>query len=381
MQLARRWLLAHEYATRLPLHFDYMGMQPHAGGVWEGRPAAQRDHASALQSRSKVPRLQHCAVVIKPFQHNAFTQSRINFVRYVQVPNVKDVQTRSVAGVAAELARLQAAAAAGRIRPEDLAGGTLTVSNIGAIGGTYASPLVNPPEVAIVALGRWVSACLPLPAGCPLAVGCVKSGSFSATLFALIRPHQAGLSMQAPCAWCLCISSATGMLPVTRGACSVMTGALVQAACGVQGAAGSAAGAGRRVRSGGRAGGKLGRGPPRGRRRHARALQQFLEGVPGGAAPPAAAPALTRASGPTGCPPARAACAASPRACIAADVLHCTHRLFMESGLNCACLQVPELSSVPRLVLALPSAAYASLAGRKASPPCVQQQAFLQKQR
>ncbi|KAK9827299.1 hypothetical protein WJX81_002270 [Elliptochloris bilobata] len=81
------------------------------------------------------------------------------------VPNVKAVQGRSVAGVAAELARLQAAAAAGRLGPEDLAGGTLTVSNIGAIGGTYASPLVNPPEVAIVALGRVREVVRPAPGG------------------------------------------------------------------------------------------------------------------------------------------------------------------------------------------------------------------------
>ena len=33
-------------------------------------------------------------------------------------------------------------------------GGTFTVSNIGSIGGTYANPLVNVPEVAILALGR-----------------------------------------------------------------------------------------------------------------------------------------------------------------------------------------------------------------------------------
>jgi hypothetical protein len=71
-----------------------------------------------------------------------------------QVPNVKRAQERSLAGIAAELGRLQAAAAAGRLAGDDLAGGTLTVSNIGAIGGLHAAPLVNPPEVAIVALGR-----------------------------------------------------------------------------------------------------------------------------------------------------------------------------------------------------------------------------------
>lgn len=39
------------------------------------------------------------------------------------------------------------------------AGGTMTVSNIGSIGGTYASPLVNVPEAAILALGRCALCC------------------------------------------------------------------------------------------------------------------------------------------------------------------------------------------------------------------------------
>jgi 2-oxoisovalerate dehydrogenase E2 component (dihydrolipoyl transacylase) len=77
--------------------------------------------------------------------------------RRAQVPNIKAVQERSIVGIARELARLQAAAAAGRLGQADLAGGTLTVSNIGAIGGTYATPLVNVPEAAIVALGRRAS--------------------------------------------------------------------------------------------------------------------------------------------------------------------------------------------------------------------------------
>ncbi|EIE27558.1 hypothetical protein COCSUDRAFT_55557 [Coccomyxa subellipsoidea C-169] len=70
------------------------------------------------------------------------------------VPNIKGVESRSIVGIAQELARLQGLAQAGRLGQEDLSGGTLTVSNIGAIGGTYATPLVNVPEVAIVALGK-----------------------------------------------------------------------------------------------------------------------------------------------------------------------------------------------------------------------------------
>ena len=46
------------------------------------------------------------------------------------------------------------AARSGGINPSDLKGGTVTISNIGAIGGISASPIINKPEVAIVALGK-----------------------------------------------------------------------------------------------------------------------------------------------------------------------------------------------------------------------------------
>ncbi|XP_068175101.1 lipoamide acyltransferase component of branched-chain alpha-keto acid dehydrogenase complex, mitochondrial [Antennarius striatus] len=70
------------------------------------------------------------------------------------VPNVKNVQLLSVLEVARELNRLQALGAAGQLGTADLTGGTFTLSNIGSIGGTYAKPVILPPEVAIGALGK-----------------------------------------------------------------------------------------------------------------------------------------------------------------------------------------------------------------------------------
>lgn len=70
------------------------------------------------------------------------------------VPNVKGVERLSLLGIAGEVARLTEAARAGRVSQEDLKGGTISVSNIGALGGTYAAPIINAPEVAIVAIGK-----------------------------------------------------------------------------------------------------------------------------------------------------------------------------------------------------------------------------------
>lgn len=70
------------------------------------------------------------------------------------VPVIKAVQRLSVLDVARELTRLGEAARANRLAQTDLAGGTITLSNIGTIGGTTASPVIVAPQVCIVALGR-----------------------------------------------------------------------------------------------------------------------------------------------------------------------------------------------------------------------------------
>lgn len=70
------------------------------------------------------------------------------------VPNVKGCQAKSIVDIARELGRLTDSAREGRVSPADLKAGTITISNIGAIGGTVATPIINKPEVAIVALGK-----------------------------------------------------------------------------------------------------------------------------------------------------------------------------------------------------------------------------------
>lgn len=70
------------------------------------------------------------------------------------VPNIKQVQNKSLLEVAQEVSRLTEAAREGKVAQADMKGGTITISNIGVIGGTVATPIINKPEAAIVALGK-----------------------------------------------------------------------------------------------------------------------------------------------------------------------------------------------------------------------------------
>lgn len=72
----------------------------------------------------------------------------------LMVPVIKNVAALNVLSIASELMRLQTLALAGKLSPQDMSGGTITVSNIGNIGGTYLSPVIVEREVAILGIGR-----------------------------------------------------------------------------------------------------------------------------------------------------------------------------------------------------------------------------------
>lgn len=70
------------------------------------------------------------------------------------VPVVKNVGSLNILTIATELMRLQSLAMAGKLSAADMSGGTITVSNIGNIGGTYLSPVIVDKEVSILGIGR-----------------------------------------------------------------------------------------------------------------------------------------------------------------------------------------------------------------------------------
>lgn len=74
--------------------------------------------------------------------------------RGLLVPVLRDVDKKNIVELAAELTQLSKKARDKKLAPADMEGGTFTITNLGGIGGTGFSPIVNYPEVAILGLSR-----------------------------------------------------------------------------------------------------------------------------------------------------------------------------------------------------------------------------------
>jgi pyruvate dehydrogenase E2 component (dihydrolipoamide acetyltransferase) len=69
------------------------------------------------------------------------------------VPTIADADTRAVGAIAREARRLAATVRDGSVTPRDLAGATFTISNLGMYGMTAITPVINPPQAAILGVG------------------------------------------------------------------------------------------------------------------------------------------------------------------------------------------------------------------------------------
>jgi pyruvate dehydrogenase E2 component (dihydrolipoamide acetyltransferase) len=78
----------------------------------------------------------------------------VNTERGLLVPVIRDADRKNIMELAVELARATTKAHNRELKPADLEGGTFSITNLGTIGGTHFTPIVNWPEVAILGISR-----------------------------------------------------------------------------------------------------------------------------------------------------------------------------------------------------------------------------------
>lgn len=74
--------------------------------------------------------------------------------RGLVVPVLRDADRKSISQIASEIEELAGAVRDGKFDLDITKGGTFTISNMGSVGGTYSTPIINPPQVAILLIGR-----------------------------------------------------------------------------------------------------------------------------------------------------------------------------------------------------------------------------------
>jgi len=72
------------------------------------------------------------------------------------VPVIHDADKKDIVQLAQEVERLSSAARSGKIKREELQGGTFTTTSIGNVGGLIATPIIPTPQAAILAIGKIV---------------------------------------------------------------------------------------------------------------------------------------------------------------------------------------------------------------------------------
>ena len=72
------------------------------------------------------------------------------------VPVIRDVDKKTISDLSIELSDVSDRARSNALKPKDLSGGTFTISSLGGIGGKYFTPIINPPEVAILGISKSV---------------------------------------------------------------------------------------------------------------------------------------------------------------------------------------------------------------------------------
>ena len=91
------------------------------------------------------------SLVVKHYWHIGFAADTPSGLL---VPVIKDADRKGILAIAKETAELATKAREGKLAPSDMQGATFSISSLGGIGGTYFTPIINAPEVAILGLCR-----------------------------------------------------------------------------------------------------------------------------------------------------------------------------------------------------------------------------------
>lgn len=158
--------------TSVP-HF-YLTREVNAGRLMTWRERAQKRSPAKITYTDLIVRLAAAALLQHPRVNARWQDGAVHLNHDVNiglavaiedglvVPVIHQAQSLSIVEIAARRAEVVGRAQAGKLKPADIAGGTFTISNLGMYGVDSFNAIVNPPQAAILAVGRIVQRVTPV---------------------------------------------------------------------------------------------------------------------------------------------------------------------------------------------------------------------------
>lgn len=159
--LTRAWKIPHvtqhdkaDITELDKIRKQYKEQAATAGGSLTITPIIMKIVASALKVFPKF----NCSIdvgnneiIYKKYVNVGFA---VDTDRGLLVPNVRNTDKKSILDISVELTDMSERARNKKLKPEEMQGGTFSVSNLGGIGGTYFTPVIYSPEVAILGVSK-----------------------------------------------------------------------------------------------------------------------------------------------------------------------------------------------------------------------------------
>jgi pyruvate dehydrogenase E2 component (dihydrolipoamide acetyltransferase) len=160
--LSRAWLTAPQVTNHESVDITdleafrqaYKGRVAEAGGKLTMTAILTRVVASALRHHPTLNAAVDMANSEVVFRESIHIGIAVDTDRGLLVPVVRDADRKDLTQLSVEIDDLASRARTKKLKPDEMQGGTFSISNLGGIGGTGFSPIVNWPEVAILGVSR-----------------------------------------------------------------------------------------------------------------------------------------------------------------------------------------------------------------------------------
>jgi len=136
---------------------DLLRLRADLKAIGSGITVTDFIHAATVQALGEFPILNASTDGVTVWKHeHVHLGVAVSVPAGLLVPVVRHAEARDLWSSAAEVARLADAARTGKARRDELSGSTITITSLGPRGGIVTTPIINPPEVAIVGVNRIV---------------------------------------------------------------------------------------------------------------------------------------------------------------------------------------------------------------------------------